>query len=83
MPRCDMINEIETLRARVKADYAELVGHAKDAESLRSQLAGAVVLDDDLLANLDERTAWHNLDRNGYLRWVLTGKEPAKGQINA
>jgi hypothetical protein len=38
MPRADMVDEIETLRARVRTDYAELVGHAKEAERLRAAL---------------------------------------------
>lgn len=38
----------------------------------------AVVLDDDILANLDKRAERQNTDRAGYLRWVLTGKEPKK-----
>jgi hypothetical protein len=37
---------------------------------------GAVVLDDELLANLDQRAARQKTDRAGYLRWVLTGKAP-------
>jgi hypothetical protein len=36
----------------------------------------AVVLDEDLLANLDARAERHNTDRAGYLRWMLTGKAP-------
>lgn len=52
MPRPDLIDEIESLRARVATDYAALVGHAKDAERLRSQLQGAV----EALASL--RAAW-------------------------
>lgn len=38
----------------------------------------AVVLDDDLLTVLDKRAKFSNTDRAGYLRWVLTGKEPKK-----
>jgi hypothetical protein len=44
--------------------------------ALHRQLEGAVALDDELLANLDQRAARQKTDRAGYLRWVLTGKAP-------
>lgn len=50
------------------------------AEALVSQHAGAVSLDAETLADLDKRAAIHKTDCAGYLRWVLTGKEPATTQ---
>lgn len=51
-----------------------LTWHGNDVEVVpASQLAGAVVLDDDTLAALDKRAAFQGSDRAGYLRWVLTG----------
>jgi hypothetical protein len=48
-----------------------------DGQSSKSIRApSAVVLDEDLLANLDARAERHNTDRAGYLRWILTGKAP-------
>jgi hypothetical protein len=48
-----------------------------DSLPIRQSSSAEPSLDDDLLANLDRRAARNNLDRNGYLRWVLTGKEPS------
>jgi hypothetical protein len=37
----------------------------------------AVVLDDELLTMLDRRAERSNLDRAGYVRWMLTGMMPS------
>jgi hypothetical protein len=50
--------------------------HSGDSAELLDQLRGAVALDDDLFADLGKRAKRHNTDRAGFLRWVLTGKEP-------